>query len=191
MALIIDGIMTGKLPWGAGAARASSSRSSWNWPASRRCRSRSACTCRCPLDADLRRRPRPRGSSTGSSRRRAEESDSSPGVLLASGYIAGGAIAGILIAVLDLFPERPEASSTSPSACPPRWNESAVALARSPSASTVLILAWSAPATCSAAASVADAVEAEASTAREDRPVESRHSSSQPDRAIRPEEIVP
>jgi hypothetical protein len=37
----------------------------------------------------------------------AEESDKSPGVLLASGYIAGGAIAGILIAflagVLDRF----------------------------------------------------------------------------------------
>ncbi len=33
-----------------------------------------------------------------------EESDSSPAVLLASGYIAGGAIAGILVAILAIFP---------------------------------------------------------------------------------------
>ena len=34
-----------------------------------------------------------------------EESDSSPAVLLASGYIAGGAIAGILVAILALLPK--------------------------------------------------------------------------------------
>ena len=34
----------------------------------------------------------------------AEESDKSPGVLLASGYIAGGAIAGIIIAFLAGVP---------------------------------------------------------------------------------------
>jgi hypothetical protein len=34
----------------------------------------------------------------------AQESDKSPGVLLASGYIAGGAIAGIIIAILQGVP---------------------------------------------------------------------------------------
>ena len=34
----------------------------------------------------------------------AEESDSSPAVLLSSGYIAGGAIAGILVAALAVLP---------------------------------------------------------------------------------------
>ena len=34
----------------------------------------------------------------------AEESDKSPGVLLSSGYIAGGAIAGIIIAILAGVP---------------------------------------------------------------------------------------
>src|SRR5581483_2106764 len=34
----------------------------------------------------------------------AEESDKSPGVLLSSGYIAGGAIAGIIIAILQGVP---------------------------------------------------------------------------------------
>ena len=38
----------------------------------------------------------------------AEESDSSPAVLLSSGYIAGGAIAGILIAILAIVSERLE-----------------------------------------------------------------------------------
>jgi uncharacterized oligopeptide transporter (OPT) family protein len=33
-----------------------------------------------------------------------EESDSSPAILLSSGYIAGGAIAGILIAILAIAP---------------------------------------------------------------------------------------
>ena len=40
----------------------------------------------------------------------AEESDSSPAVLLSSGYIAGGAIAGILIAVLAVVPGGVEAA---------------------------------------------------------------------------------
>ena len=61
--------------------------------------------------ADLRRRPHPlagrpahaqRSPSTAAWTRRpfVAESDQSPGVLLASGYIAGGAIAGIVIAFL-------------------------------------------------------------------------------------------
>ena len=98
MALIIDGIMTGKLPWGAGAPRglhrgrdATGRRAG---PGVRGGRVPAAVD----LGADLRRRPGAARSSTGSSGPRAEESDSSPAVLLSSGYIAGGAIAGILFA---------------------------------------------------------------------------------------------
>ena len=40
----------------------------------------------------------------GIKRTPAEESDSSPAVLLSSGYIAGGAIAGILIALVAVIP---------------------------------------------------------------------------------------
>ena len=53
-----------------------------------------------------------------------EESDSSPAVLLASGYIAGGAIAGILFAVLNLFPSVLARLDVSKS-LPVRWNEGA------------------------------------------------------------------
>jgi uncharacterized oligopeptide transporter (OPT) family protein len=53
-----------------------------------------------------------------------EESDSSPAVLLASGYIAGGAIAGILFAVLNLFPSVLARIDVSKS-LPAWWNESA------------------------------------------------------------------
>jgi len=43
----------------------------------------------------------------------AEESDKSPGVLLASGYIAGGAIAGIVIAIMQMFFDTADAAVTS------------------------------------------------------------------------------
>ncbi|GAC1474863.1 MAG: hypothetical protein NVSMB9_26040 [Isosphaeraceae bacterium] len=52
-----------------------------------------------------------------------EESDSSPAVLLASGYIAGGAIAGILIAALALAPDLGKAIDLSRH-LPAVWNES-------------------------------------------------------------------
>jgi len=40
----------------------------------------------------------------------AQESDKSPGVLLSSGYIAGGAIAGIVIAIMQMFFDRADAA---------------------------------------------------------------------------------
>ena len=43
----------------------------------------------------------------------AAETDKSPGVLLASGYIAGGAIAGIIIAVVQMFFDRTDAAITT------------------------------------------------------------------------------
>ena len=53
----------------------------------------------------------------------AEESDSSPAVLLSSGYIAGGAIAGILIAVLAVIPGASNLIDLS-RLFPASWNES-------------------------------------------------------------------
>ncbi len=57
----------------------------------------------------------------------AEDSDSSPAVLLSSGYIAGGSIAGILIAGLALAPNLSKAldfSDPKANRLPPGWAES-------------------------------------------------------------------
>jgi hypothetical protein len=59
------------------------------------------------VDRRLRRQP---GHAQLSEARFVEESDKSPGVLLASGYIAGGAIAGILIAFLAGVLDRADAA---------------------------------------------------------------------------------
>jgi len=53
----------------------------------------------------------------------ADESDSSPAVLLSSGYIAGGAIAGILIAILAVIPGASNLLDFS-QRLPKSWNES-------------------------------------------------------------------
>ncbi len=53
----------------------------------------------------------------------AEESDSSPAVLLSSGYIAGGAIAAILIAIVAVIPGASTWLDLSRQ-LPPRWNDS-------------------------------------------------------------------
>jgi hypothetical protein len=55
---------------------------------------------------------------------RAEESDSSPAVLLSSGYIAGGAIAGILIALLALAPANVTNTLDLSRQLPASWNGS-------------------------------------------------------------------
>ena len=58
---------------------------------------------------DRRHRSRFQGSGL-SDARLAAESDKSPGVLLSSGYIAGGAITGIVVAFMEgLFPDRSRA----------------------------------------------------------------------------------
>ena len=59
----------------------------------------------------------------GIKRTPAEESDSSPAVLLASGYIAGGAIAGILIALFLVIPGASTLLDLS-RRLPPVWNDS-------------------------------------------------------------------
>ncbi len=100
MALIIDGIMRGQLPWGlvilgaliAGLMHLSAA------PALA-----FAVGVYLPLSTSM---PIFVGGMVRVAvdrirRTRAEDSDSSPAVLLASGYIAGGAIAGILIALLN------------------------------------------------------------------------------------------
>ncbi|HMB08639.1 MAG TPA: oligopeptide transporter, OPT family, partial [Isosphaeraceae bacterium] len=53
----------------------------------------------------------------------AEESDSSPAVLLSSGYIAGGAIAGILVAILAIAPSLSGRLDLSKQLSP-SWNDS-------------------------------------------------------------------
>jgi hypothetical protein len=58
-------------------------------------------------------------------RTRPEDSDSSPAVLLSSGYIAGGAIAGILIALLALAPSDVSKALDLSRQFPAAWNESA------------------------------------------------------------------
>ena len=57
-------------------------------------------------------------------RANAEDSDSSPAVLLSSGYIAGGAIAGILIALLALAPSRVVDTLDLSKSLPQAWNDS-------------------------------------------------------------------
>jgi putative OPT family oligopeptide transporter len=56
-------------------------------------------------------------------RSRPEESDSSPAVLLASGYIAGGATAGILLAILQVSPAAARFFDVS-GRLPASWNDS-------------------------------------------------------------------
>ncbi|PTX95688.1 oligopeptide transporter, OPT family [Opitutus sp. ER46] len=65
------------------------------------------------VDRKLRQRP---SHSTLTEAQFAEESDKSPGVLLASGYIAGGAIAGIVIAFLSGALDRVDTALTNWSA---------------------------------------------------------------------------
>ena len=57
-------------------------------------------------------------------RANAEDSDSSPAVLLSSGYIAGGAIAGILIALLALAPSSLSTALDLSTRFPKDWNDS-------------------------------------------------------------------
>ena len=57
-------------------------------------------------------------------RSNAEDSDSSPAVLLSSGYIAGGAIAGILIALLALAPSSVSTTLDQSLNLPKAWNDS-------------------------------------------------------------------
>ena len=139
MALIIDGIMTGKLPWGlvllgvfiavvmqlAGVPALAFAVGVY-LPLSTRCRSSSAASSARSVDRIKRTPP--------------EESDSSPAVLLSSGYIAGRRDRGHPLRRARPLPERPGARSTSPSRLPAWWNESRLAVARPPSASPSLIL---------------------------------------------------
>jgi len=53
-----------------------------------------------------------------------EESDSSPAVLFSSGYIAGGAIAGILIAIVAILPGASKQLDLSANYLTKTWNES-------------------------------------------------------------------
>ena len=57
-------------------------------------------------------------------RANAEDSDSSPAVLLSSGYIAGGTIAGILIALLALAPSSLSNALDLSKSLPDAWNDS-------------------------------------------------------------------
>ena len=109
MAMIIDGIMGNTLPWGLvligvfiavvlqlAGVPALPSRWGSTCRSRPRCRSSSAAW--------------PGAWSTGSGETPREESDSSPAVLMSSGYIAGGTIAAILVTVApDLLPGWPTA----------------------------------------------------------------------------------
>lgn len=123
MALIIDGIMTGKLPWGlvilgalvAGLMHLSAV------PALA-----FAVGVYLPLSTSV---PIFLGGMihalvARSRRAAAGESDSSPAVLLASGYIAGGAIAGIGIALLALAPKAWTDAIDLSGKLPAAWNGS-------------------------------------------------------------------
>ena len=122
MALIIDGIMTGKLPWPlvllgvfiavvmelAGVPSLAFAVGVY-LPLSTSVPVFVGGLIRAAVDRIKRAKP--------------EESDSSPAVLLASGYIAGGAIAGILVAIVAILPGaagRLDLSRHLPAA----WNES-------------------------------------------------------------------
>jgi len=122
MALIIDGIMTGRLPWGlvllgvfiaivmhlAGVPALAFAVGVY-LPLSTSTPIFVGGLVRAAVDR-IRRTP-------------AEESDSSPAVLLSSGYIAGGAIAGILIAILAIVPGASKLLDLS-LRLPASWNES-------------------------------------------------------------------
>ena len=108
MSYIIKGMLDRKLPWGAGAVRRDDCRRAGTVRRIVAGVRRGRLSADFVLGAHLRRRT---GALAGGPRMRhalrehkldetalAAESDKSPGVLLASGYIAGGAIAGIIIA---------------------------------------------------------------------------------------------
>ncbi len=123
MALIIDGIMRGKLPWALvilGALIAGLMHLSFV-PALA-----FAVGVYLPLSTSM-----PifvggmvRVAVDRIKKNRAEDSDSSPAVLLSSGYIAGGAIAGILIALLALAPARVTNTLDLSHQLPASWNGS-------------------------------------------------------------------
>ena len=123
MALIIDGIMQGKLPWGLvilGALIAGLMHLSFV-PALA-----FAVGVYLPLSTSL---PIFVGGMTHAlidrlRKTAAHESDSSPAVLLASGYIAGGAIAGIGIALLALAPKGLTDSLDISQSLPAGWTAS-------------------------------------------------------------------
>ena len=107
-ASIIEGILGGTLEWGLfgiGALIAIS----MELAGVRACRSRSACTCRsacrspifpgrhCCVGAS----DKLRGVSASDA-----ETETSPGVLLSSGYIAGGTVCGLIIAFFTFLPLR-------------------------------------------------------------------------------------
>ncbi|SIO64941.1 putative oligopeptide transporter, OPT family [Singulisphaera sp. GP187] len=122
MALIIDGIMTGKLPWNlvligvfiaivmhlAGVPALAFAVGVY-LPFSTSAPIFVGGLVRAVVDK-IKRTP-------------AEESDSSPAVLLSSGYIAGGAIAGILIATLAIIPQASKLLDLS-TRLPAHWNGS-------------------------------------------------------------------
>jgi putative OPT family oligopeptide transporter len=124
MALIIDGIMKGELPWGlvilgaliAGlmhlcGAPALAFAVGVYLPLSTSMPIFVGGLVRVAVDRIKRTRP--------------EDSDSSPAVLLSSGYIAGGAIAGILIALLALAPSDISNALDLSRQFPKSWNEGA------------------------------------------------------------------